>query len=155
MSCAAELTVAIENSFSPKPTVIVLDSVTETKKWMSEQTPSIHDHLKAHLFKFERNEVGECRMFFKEWSTDLFWLPQTGLAFLPSNNAVPKQRPLLSSPCYDPECLKKLQVTVKKVGAYLDKAGASEWWEQWLTEANKYVEHKEPQASEGESGTPC
>ena len=92
--CTAELTAAIENSFSPQPTVIVLDSVTEAKKWMSEQTPSIHDHLKAHLFKFERNEVGECRMFFKEWSTDLFWLPQTGLAFLPSNNAVPKHIPL-------------------------------------------------------------
>ena len=118
---------------------------------MSEQTPLIHDHLKAHLFKFERNEVGECRMFFKEWSTDSFWLPQAGIAFLPTNNSVPKHRPLMSIPYYDPDTLKKLEVTVKKIRAYLDKAGTSEWWELWLKEARKYVEPKEPQESEGET----
>ncbi len=70
--------------------MVVLDSVTEVKDWMSDQTPLLHDHLKAdqtpllhdhlkadqtpllhdHLkaqqFKFQRNESGECVMFYKE-----------------------------------------------------------------------------------------
>ena len=80
----SDLEVAIHQSFSPEPDVIVLDSVVDAKGWMQELVPALHDHLKAHHFKFERNEVGECRMFYKEWSTDAFWLPETGLALLPT-----------------------------------------------------------------------
>ncbi len=64
--------------------MVVLDSVTDVKDWMSDQTPLLHDHLKAdqtpllhdHLkaqqFKFQCNESGECVMFYKEWSTGPF-----------------------------------------------------------------------------------
>lgn len=74
-----DLTQAIQASFTPEPIVAVLDSVVDAKGWMREQTQALHDHLKAHQFKFERNEMGECRMFYKEWSTDTFWVPETGL----------------------------------------------------------------------------
>lgn len=145
----SELSHAVQTSFSPQPMVVVLDSVIDAKGWMCEQTPPIHDHLKAHQFKFQCSESGDCRMFYKEWSTDTYWLPQTGLSFLPTNNTIPGQRPLFIRPYYDPENLKKLETTLRKIGAYLNKAGASEWWESWMEEAKKYVKPVEPSEAEG------
>lgn len=151
-----ELAHAIKTSFSPPPEVVILDSITDTKGWMREQTPPLHDHLKAHQFKFQRSESsGDTRMFYKEWSTDPFWLPQNGLAILPTGNTVPKEQPLILKPCYDPDNLKQLESTLRKVGAYLSKAGASQWWKLWLEEAKKFVEHVEPQAADGETPYTC
>ena len=78
----------IKTSFTPEPTTLILDSVVDVKGWMKDVTPALHDHLKAHHFKFNRNEEGECKMFYKEWSTDKFWLPQSGLSLLPAGNAI-------------------------------------------------------------------
>jgi len=117
-----ELTQTIQTSFTPEPTVPVLDSVVDTKGWMKDQTQALHDHLKAHQFKFERNEMGECRMFYKEWSTDTFWLPQTGLSLLPADNSVLTQCPWSLRQCFDPEQLGKIEATIRKIGAYLGKA---------------------------------
>jgi len=119
---------------------------------MKDQTQALHDHLKAHQFKFERNEMGECRMFYKEWSTDTFWLPQTGLSLLPADNSVPTQCPRSLRQCFDPEQLGKIEVTIRKIGAYLGKAGAASWWKLWLDDARKYVKPSEPQALEGTYG---
>ena len=82
-----DLSSAIRNSFTPEPVTVVLDSVVDGKEWMEDITPSLHDHLKAHQFKFQRDETGECKMFYKEWSTDTFWLPQTGLSLLPAGGS--------------------------------------------------------------------
>jgi hypothetical protein len=109
-----ELRQAIQSSFSPNPKVVVLESVTDAKAWMHEQTPSLHDHLKAHHFKFVRTKQGT-RMFYKEWSTDNIWLPQTGLAILPTEKSAPTQQPLLIRPFYDPESTEKLESTLRKV----------------------------------------
>ena len=111
----------------------------------------LHCHLKAHQFKFQRSELGECLMFYKEWSTDTLWLPQSGLAFLPSDNTTPGRQPLVLKPSYEPDNLKKLDTTLRKVSAYLNKANPSalEWWVSWMEEARKYVEPMEP-ASEGD-----
>lgn len=119
---------------------------------MKDQTQALHDHLKAHQFKFERNESGECQMFYKEWSTDTFWLPQTGLSLLPAGNSVPTGLPKVVRPSYDPEKLAKIKATTQKIGAYLDKAGAASWWNSWFCEAQKYANHVdvEPQILEGE-----
>jgi len=119
---------------------------------MLEQTPLLHDHLKAHQFKFQRNESGECVMFYKEWSTDTFWLPQGGLSFLPCDNTIPTKPPLILKPYYDPEKLKQLETTLRKISAYLNKASssASNWWATWMEEAKKYVEPMEPQPIEGD-----
>lgn len=152
MQFVTDLGHAIKTSFSPQPIVVNLDSVTDVKAWMLEQTPLLHDHLKAHQFKFQRSELGECVMFYKEWSTDTFWLPQGGLAFLPSGNTIPAKQPLVLQPYYDPDNLKKLDTTLRKVSAYLKKAshGASEWWVSWMEDAKKYIEPMEPQAIEGD-----
>lgn len=109
-----ELRQAIRSSFSPQPTVILLESVTNVKAWMHEQTPPLHDHLKAHQFKFVRTVHGT-RMFYKEWSTDDIWLPQTGLAILPTINPAPTRQPLMIRPYYDPESIGKLESTLRKV----------------------------------------
>ena len=131
---------------------MVLDSVTDVKAWMLEQTPLLHDHLKAHQFKFQCNEFGECVMFYKEWSTDTFWLPQGGLAFLPCGNNIPTKQPSILKPYYDLENLKKLETTLRKVSPYLNKASpsASEWWVSWMEEAKECVEPMEPQVVEGD-----
>lgn len=134
----------IKASFSPEPEILVINSVTDTKQWMAEQTPPLHDHLKAHQFKFIRNEKGQCRMFYKEWSTDDLWLPQTGLTLLPSENTIPTDKPLIMRPFYDADILNKVEATLKKISAYLDKAGAALWWISWLEEARNYVEEQEP-----------
>lgn len=79
----------IQSSLTPLPVVYVVDTVIDTKAWMLEKIPALHDHLKAHQFKFERNRLGEAQMFYKEWSTDSFWLPTGGLSVLPATDPIP------------------------------------------------------------------
>ena len=139
----------VRTSYIPEPFVEELTSVVDAKGWMKDQVPSLHDHLKAHQFKFECNEAGESRLFFKEWSTDKFWLPQTGLAILPAENPLPSQDPRVILPQYDPQDLKKLESTVQKTSAYLEKAGASTWWKSWLQDAWTHAEPSTSQLLEG------
>lgn len=91
-----------------------MESVADAKSWMRDQTPPLHDHLKAHQFKFVRSEQGT-RMFYKEWSSDEFWLPETGLAILPTDDPIPADQPLIISPYYDKENIQKLETTLRKV----------------------------------------
>ena len=139
----------IRSSFTPEPITVVINSVVDTKGWMKEQTPALHDHLKAHQFKFERNASGECRMFYKEWSSDTFWLPETGLVLLPHGKPVPSITPKVLLPSFDPDNVAKVQATIRKIAAYLDKAGVASWWSSWLGEAQKYTQSAEPQPMEG------
>ena len=114
MAFISELTKAIQFSFSPKPKVVVLESVADAKAWMHNQTMPLHDHLKAHQFKFLRTEHGT-RMFYKEWSSDSFWLPDMGLDILPTESRHPLGEPLRISPYYDPDNIQKLEATLRKV----------------------------------------
>ena len=59
----ADLQKAITKAYNPPPDVEV---VHDYKKWME---PPIHDHLKAHAFKFVKHQ-GTTVMFYKEWATD-------------------------------------------------------------------------------------
>ena len=78
----ADLKNAILKSFSPRPEVMELDHVHDVKEWMMACVPPLHDHLKAHQFKFERNGAGTVMMYYKEWSSDSFWLPNSGINML-------------------------------------------------------------------------
>ena len=71
----------VRKSFSPEPELIEVDRVYDMKEWMLPCVPPLHNHLKAHLFKFERGEKG-IRMYYKEWSSDKFWLPNSGIILL-------------------------------------------------------------------------
>ena len=79
----ADLRNAIQCSFSPQPELIEIDHVCDVKEWMMQCIPPIHDHLKAHQFKFEGKSKGSgTRMYYKQWSTDTFWLPASGIDML-------------------------------------------------------------------------
>lgn len=148
-SISLDLVTAVQASLTPEPTLVVLENVVDAKTWMADQTPPLHDHLKAHQFKFERNSVGETKMFYKEWSTDTFWLPDGGLSMFPVDNPIPKRDPKILVPFFDAETLGKIETTVAKVGAYLDRAGASSWWNSWFDKARKFTDRTDPQVMQG------
>ncbi len=139
----------INSSLSPQPITYVVDAVVDTKSWMSEQTLPLHDHLKAHQFKFEHSHTGETLMFYKEWSTDSFWLPSGGLSILPTNQPVPSKHPLVLQPFFDEDGITKLEATIRKIGGYLDKADAASWWTTWLQCARKQTSRVPPQKLRG------
>ena len=56
---------------------------------------------------------------------------------------------MMFKPSFDPEVLKKIETTITKVGAYLDRAGALQWWQEWLAEAKKNIASLVPRAMEG------
>lgn len=78
----ADLKQLIKGSFTPQPDIIEIDKVHDVKAWMMDCVPPLHDHLKAHQFKFEKDTNGVPKMFYKEWSGDKFWLPQSGISML-------------------------------------------------------------------------
>ena len=77
----SDLKSVIKQSFTPEPEVIEIGGVYDVKSWMMSRIPPIHDHLKAHQFKFEKDN-GSTRMFYKEWSYDKLWLPHGGIDML-------------------------------------------------------------------------
>ena len=58
-----ELMSATKKTFAPEPALIEFKEMFNVKEWMTNVTPSIHDHLKAHQFKFVQIEDGGTRMF--------------------------------------------------------------------------------------------
>lgn len=58
--------------------MIEIGSVYDVKSWMMSCVPPLHDHLKAHQFKFEKVN-GNTRMYYKEWSSDKVWQPKSGI----------------------------------------------------------------------------
>ena len=127
----------VERSFSlTKPEVVLVNTVHNFKQWMAPYTPNIHDHLKAHQFKFVRGEKGT-KMFYKEWSIDSLWCPEGGVDILASHESCqsPLGTPQVVPPLYDSEIVNKIEKTISKIAAYLHKADASKWWENWLLTA--------------------
>ena len=125
----------VERSFSStKPDVVLVNTVHDFKQWMAPYTPNIHDHLKAHQFKFVNGDKGT-KMYYKEWSIDSLWCPEGGVDILVSNES-PVGSPQVVPPMYDSETVDKIEKTISKIAAYLHKADASKWWENWLSMAN-------------------
>ncbi len=146
--------IATQKTFTPEPELMELTEVFDVKGWMSEVTPALHDHLKAHQFKFVRVNDGSTRMFYKEWSTDEMWLPSHGISLLDGtyeSGSLPLQGcPTLVAPTFAADDLQKLTTTVKKVAGYLEKSGAKNWWEEFLREAAEVCDTTETsQAPQG------
>lgn len=57
-------------------------------------------------------------------------------------------QPLAFSPFYESENLDKLDTTLGKISAYLEKADANQWWRSWLSNARSLCE-AEPAPTEG------
>ena len=132
---------AIQKSFKPHPEVVEITEVHDVKEWMCPHTPPLHDHLKAHQFKFIRNPQGKTKMFYKEWSTDPFWLPQSGISLLVDSNSsfLPSGKPQIIQPLFDAADIEKLTSMLQKLSAYLEKSGAAAWWDVWLTTARQHT----------------
>lgn len=113
---------------------------------MKEIIPPIHDHLKAHQFKFIAMKDG-VHMFYKQWSTDDMWLPSQGIGILDEayqSNAIPiPDIPSMVKPKLDKDDLQKLQTMVSKVQGYLEKSGAKVWWDKLLSKAKDISMNKE------------
>lgn len=89
--------------------------VHDYKKWMEPYISPIHDHLKAHAFKFMKHE-GRTVMLCKEWATDKNWLPKSGLHILMMDRQQhPDTIPGLVQPSFDPTNLGKLDVMLKRL----------------------------------------
>lgn len=105
---------------------------------MEKIIPPIHDHLKAHQFKFISTKDG-VRMFYKQWSSDDMWLPTQGIGILDEayqlHNIPIPGNPVMVKPKLDKDDLQKLQTMVFKVQGYLGKSGAKDWWDTWLSKA--------------------
>ena len=68
---------------------------------------------------------------------------------IPVENSVPTLQPKALKPYFDPEVLKKLDTTLAKIGAYLEKSGAAQWWKRWLENARVHSTPLEPSDLEG------
>lgn len=130
-----------KKTFTPAPELMELTEVFDVKGWMSKIIPAIHDHLKAHQFRFVRVDKGDTRMFYKEWSTDEMWLPSQGISVLEEANQsgeLPIEGPpSLVVPTIALDDLQKLNTTVRKVAGYLEKSGAKDWWDELLRKAEE------------------
>ena len=153
MTCVSlntDLMNVVSRSISPNPLVVRINQVTDAKSWMKEQTLPLHDHLKAHQFKFEmKNHTAV--MYYKEWSSDDSWLPDTGLCILPDDQPIPAYDPKVLQPLFEQDTLSKLESTLRKIRGYLQKGGHTAWWEQWISEAKPFTSEKQPQNHSGES----
>lgn len=118
---------ATQNTFIPQSEMIELTEVYDVKGWMSDVTPALHDHLKAHHFKFMWVAQGSTRMFYKKWSTDETWLPANGICLLEGaqqSGFLPLEGyPTRVTPSLATDDLQKLTTTVSKMAGYLEKSG--------------------------------
>ena len=132
----ADLQKAITKAYNPPPDVAIVKVVHDYKKWMEPHIPPIHDHLKAHAFKFVKHR-GTTVMFYKEWATDKSWLPKSGLQILMKDKQPhPDTFPELVQPSLDSANLDKLETTLRKISAYL-RSEAKAWWDEWITNARE------------------
>ena len=136
-----DLATVVQKSLQDSPKVVIIDSIIDAKEWMMPYVPPIHDHLKAHQFKFQLNEDDEVMMFYKEWSSDDNWLPKDGLRFL-DPDAVHSTKMTAIQPKYDKEDLPKLESTIKKITCYLDE-DQKRWCPNWLVSAKSFTDARE------------
>lgn len=85
----SDLQKVIRLSRSPPPLASVVNYVYDISTWLKPHIPDLHDHLKAHIFKLNKNDKGKVCMWYKEWSDDDLWLPDGGLPLLVVANGYP------------------------------------------------------------------
>ena len=68
---------------------------------------------------------------------------------IPAESPVPTQNPKVLRPYFDPDMLKKLDATLVKIQAYLEKTNVADWWEQWIEDARTQSTPAEPSDLEG------
>lgn len=46
----------------------LLDAVYDIKEWLQSHAEQLHDHTQPKCFKFVRNSIGKCEMFYRNYS---------------------------------------------------------------------------------------
>ena len=69
--------------------------------------------------------------------------------FIPIEHPVPTDQPRVIQPYFDPDVLNKLDTTIKKAAAYLERASVASWWKSWLMHARHHTTPSETQNIEG------
>ncbi len=59
-----------ELSITPQPNVVILREVRNVKEWIQPSLEDLHGHSSPHCFRFIKDEAGDVRMFYKNWSSD-------------------------------------------------------------------------------------
>lgn len=70
-----------------------------------------------------------------------------------SENVFPEKNPKVFGPSFDQDVVNKVETTIKKLGAYLDRAGAASWWQVWLRTAQNNIAPSQPKEIEGDTAT--
>jgi hypothetical protein len=60
---------AIEDSYSPKPTVQMIQYVHDIKEWISPMLKDLHGHSEPLHFKFVKDGIAT-KFLYKHWTTD-------------------------------------------------------------------------------------
>ena len=68
-----------------------------------------------------------------------------------AENSIPLSTPQVLKPYFNPDDLKKVETTLNKVSAYLDKAGVTKWWESFIRDANQHTVSQETEDLKGTS----
>ena len=98
---------------------------------MAPYIPNIHDHVKAHQFKFVRGEKGT-KMFIRNGVLTPCGVLKVKSIFLHHMNPVSlPYTPQVVPPLYDSEIVNKIETIISEIAAYLHKADALKWWKNW------------------------
>ncbi len=71
----------IEDSYTPQPKVIWIESSFDFKAWIEPYIQEIHGHTEPHCFRFKMNEDGQVILHYRQWSGQP-WIPEQGLSLL-------------------------------------------------------------------------
>lgn len=130
-----DLTSVVGASYTPTPSVTQVSQVWDIHSWLKPYIPPLHDHLKAYQFKIVKKLSGAL-LFYKQWSTDDYWLPDGGLKLLVAHNGQyyppMDEVPQVIHPAIDAEEHDSLHTMALKLKAYLAHSGKFNWWMEWL-----------------------
>ena len=62
------LKTAIEDSYSPTPSVILTKHLYNAKDWIEDSIAEVHGHSEPLCFKFQLDDEGKAQLFSARWS---------------------------------------------------------------------------------------
>ena len=136
-----ELVRVLEDSYTPRPIVEVLEGIFDIKKFLKDYLPTkLQNHSRPHSFKFFLTAEGTVAMNYKHWAVDKEWLPlddKTGqvepLVLL--EQPLPVDRvPELCPPSWDSKVdLDRVEAALAG-NDYRFTKKESEWWDLFVRE---------------------
>ena len=131
----------LEESYSPKPTSVLIDKIFKISQWLEPYIGSIRLHTGPHQYKIKLNEAGRARIQFKKWSTDEEWQTCDGLYEGVLLTGMPKRQP-------EPEFvnpkkvqgleIEKLKSDYNSCASQLMDPKENDWWKDFFQQVDKW-----------------